>query len=233
MVDVVDSLAALVAGCLRTRPRVAVAVDGPDAAGKTTFADSLVDALPAPVVRASIDGFHHPREVRLARGSLSPEGYYLDSFDYAALDHELLQPFATGSTHVRTRVHDHAHERAAVTEARDVPETAVLVVDGVFLLRPGLRDRWDVALHLHVPPEETLRRALVRDLGLFGSEEAVRERYTQRYLPGQALYVADADPWAHADLVVDTTSPAEPRIVRVSSRATSSRNGEARRTPSP
>jgi uridine kinase len=63
-----------------------VAVDGIDAAGKTTLADNLVQPLEAhgiPVIRASIDGFHRPRADRYRRGADSPVGYYDDSFDYA------------------------------------------------------------------------------------------------------------------------------------------------------
>lgn len=44
-----------------------VGVDGVDGAGKTFFADELAGLLAArgvPVIRASVDGFHHPAEVR-------------------------------------------------------------------------------------------------------------------------------------------------------------------------
>jgi uridine kinase len=61
-----------------------VAIDGVDAAGKTTLADALAPVLASlgrPVVRASIDSFHRPRAERYERGRDSPEGYYRDSFD--------------------------------------------------------------------------------------------------------------------------------------------------------
>lgn len=56
-----------------------VAIDGVDGAGKTHFADELADVPTGrgtPVVRASVDGFHHPPEVRHRRGRGSPEGYF-------------------------------------------------------------------------------------------------------------------------------------------------------------
>jgi pantothenate kinase len=59
-----------------------VAVDGVDGAGKITFANELADAIRAlrrSVIRASVDGFHHPRAVRYERGRYSPEGYFEDS----------------------------------------------------------------------------------------------------------------------------------------------------------
>jgi uridine kinase len=39
----------------RDRDRVLVGIDGPDAAGNTTLADRLADALPEPVLRVSAD----------------------------------------------------------------------------------------------------------------------------------------------------------------------------------
>ncbi len=50
----------------------------------------LIDGRP--VIRASLDGFHNPSVVRYERGRLSPEGYYLDSFNYRALLDNLLLP---------------------------------------------------------------------------------------------------------------------------------------------
>jgi DNA-binding beta-propeller fold protein YncE len=83
------------------------------------------------------------------------------------------------------------------------PPRAVLVVDGVFLLRPELAPLWTLSVYLRVSPEESLRRALVRDVALMGSADEVRRRYRDRYLPGQALYRAEADPEAFADVVLD------------------------------
>lgn len=66
---------------------VRVAIDGVDGAGKTTLADALAPAVAAqgrPAIRASVDDFHHPRAVRYARGRHSPDGFYLDSYNYDA-----------------------------------------------------------------------------------------------------------------------------------------------------
>jgi uridine kinase len=77
-----------------------VAIDGVDAAGKTTLAGELVSFIEAyerPVIRASIDGFHNPASIRYQRGTTSPEGYYYDSFNYQALKDLLLIPLVPGS----------------------------------------------------------------------------------------------------------------------------------------
>jgi hypothetical protein len=75
-----------------------------------------------------------------------------------------------------------------------VVNRAVLVVDDVFLLRPGLRELWTLLVCLRVSAEETLRRAHRRDLELFGSAGEVQRRFLRRYLPGQVLYRQRSDP---------------------------------------
>jgi uridine kinase len=212
-VPVLADLVGLVAG-LAPGGRALVGIDGPDAAGKTTLADRLAAALPGPVVRASGDGFHRPREVRMRRGSTSAVGYYEDAFDVPRLERELLAPFASGATTVSTAVHDYGTDTPSVQQVHDVPAAAVLVVDGMFLLRPQLRHWWTVAVLLVVPEEVVLARARVRDLPLYGTPEAVEQRYRARYLPAQELYRADADPRSHADVVLDNSHPDDPVVLR-------------------
>lgn len=78
----------------------------------------------------------------------------------------------------------------------------MLVLDGVFVLRPELRSRWDLKIHLSVRPSEILRRGRIRDLGVYGSAEEVDRRYLRRYLPAQDIYQADNRPLEHADFIV-------------------------------
>ena len=208
--DVLDRLAERIAGLARTHDRVLVGIDGPDAAGKTTLADGLADRLAVPVVRASVDGFHRPRAVRRRRGELSAEGCYRDSFDLEALVDRLLRPFTAGAGRVATQVFDHRTDEPAGSSC-EVPPRAVLVVDGVFLLREPLHGLWTLSLHLHVPPGETLRRALVRDVG---DAVEVERRYRERYLPAQDLYRAEVDPVGRADVVIDNTDPRAPTVLR-------------------
>lgn len=69
-------------------------------------------------------------------------------------------------------------------------------------------------LYLHVPEHVTLVRGLARDVPGLGTAQDVRELYRQRYLPGQALYRAEADPVARADVVLDTSDAVSPSVVR-------------------
>ena len=145
-VDLLGGLVAEVSRLSALHDRVLVGIDGPDAAGKTTLADELSVALDVPTVRASIDGFHRPLEQRYERGELSPDGYYVDSFDYLALSEQCLQPFLGGSARVSMASYDLRARAEATTGVTAVPTKAVLVVDGVFLLRPELRDVWTLSV---------------------------------------------------------------------------------------
>ena len=208
-----QELAGLILAVDRPHP-VRVAIDGPDAAGKTTLADELVPFVGAsgrPVVRASIDGFHRPRAERVARGPDSPEGYFHDSFDYPALTAVLLDPLGPGGDRrFRRRVFDFRLDAPVDAPVETAPADAVLIFDGVFLLRPELAGLWDFSVFVAVAFEETVRRAAARDLALFGDEEAVRRRYAARYVPGQRLYLATAEPLARANAVVDNERPSRP-----------------------
>lgn len=193
-------------------------MDGPDAAGKTTLADELAAVLRArgrEVIRASVDGFHRPRGDRYRLGADSPEGYYRDSFDHEALRRELLDPLGPGgSREYRTGVFDFRTDSPLVTPIARAASDAVLLFDGVFLLRPELRERWDLRIFVQVEPEESLCRALLRDVELFGSREEVEHRYRTRYLPGQRIYLEEARPLAAADLIVVNDDPTAPELDR-------------------
>jgi hypothetical protein len=89
---VLDRLADAVVS-LHPDRRIRVAIDGVDGAGKTVLADALAPLIVArgrPMIRASVDDFHNTQAIRYARGRYSPEGYYLDSYNYDAFRKRLL-----------------------------------------------------------------------------------------------------------------------------------------------
>lgn len=191
-----------------------LAVDGIDAAGKTTLADELAVLLEGrgcPVIRASLDGFHRPRAERYRRGADSPEGYYHDSYDYPAMLEALLRPLGpNGDRRYRTALFDFRSDAPLETLPLLAPADALLIVDGIFLLRPELNPSWDFRLFVEISFETCIQRAVRRDLSLFGSPEAVRQRYEQRYLPAQRLYLQTVRPAGLAEAVIDNNDPANP-----------------------
>ena len=207
-----EELTGAIGATARSHP-VRVAIDGVGASGKTVLADELAARLAESgrsVIRASIDGFHRPRSERHARGGLSPEGYLDDSFDYEAVKSCLLTPLGPGGDRrYRTAVFDFRTESPVASREAMADPDAVLLFDGVFILREELRRLWDFRVFVETGFDVTLARALRRDLPLFGTEEAVRERYERRYIPGERLYLERCRPFDHADVVVSNDDPAD------------------------
>jgi uridine kinase len=217
--QVIESLADLICTIQRPHP-VRVAIDGVDAAGKTVLVDELALAIKncgRPVVRASVDGFHHPRMVRHQRGENSSEGYYRDSFDNDAILQELLIPLGPGGNRkYRRAVFDFRADAPTHEPAREAPVDAILLFDGVFLLRPQLRDYWDYSIFLEVDFEISVPRAVKRDVIQSGGKldwETTLAKYNQRYIPGQKIYLVEAQPQAFADVVMDNNDFLNPRLI--------------------
>jgi uridine kinase len=129
-----------------------VVVDGVDGSGKPVFAGQLAGVLreqARPVVRASVDDFHHPRVQRYRRGRSSPSGFWLDSFDYDRMRHDLLDPLGpAGSRRYRTAVHDLDTDQHLDLPWVVGPPGVVPVLDGLFLHRDELHDLWELSVFL-------------------------------------------------------------------------------------
>jgi uridine kinase len=211
--ELLDRLAGAIESVTTPHP-LRVAVDGPPAAGKTTLADELALLLRArgrEVIRASGESFHLPRAQRYRRGEFSPEANYYDAFDYDALRRVLLDPLGPdGDRRYQNAVYDLDTDTALSQPVTTAAADAVLLLDGVFLLRPELAGRWDLSIFVSAAFEQALDRARVRDLARLGSTAEVERRFRTRYIPAQKLYFAMARPADHADIVVHNDEPQRP-----------------------
>jgi uridine kinase len=192
-----------------------VGVDGVDGVGKTVFADTLARAVEVQgraVIRASVDGFHNPRKDRYRRGRASPEGFYLDSYDYAGLKRFLLDPLgAHGSRTYCSAIFDYLTDAPLAMRMLVAEPASVLVLDGIFLHRPELRDVWDLSIFLDAPFDVTIPRGAGRGAG-WGSSD-VHAPSNQRYIEGQRLYLRESEPQKLANFVIDYSDLAEPVVV--------------------
>ena len=199
------------------RRRARVAVDGRTAAGKTTFGHELAAVLADAgrvVLRASLDDFKRPWADRHLYDRVSGAGYYRNAFDLDAIRELLLDPAADDASGLVALCcidpltqRSHAHTRVVM------PSDGILIVDGVFALRPALRHHWDLGIWLDIGPELSIQRGTNRDASRDGAA-AAETLHRERYGPAEAIYLAEADPIAAASIVVDNTELADPRILR-------------------
>ncbi|MCG8916160.1 cytidylate kinase family protein [Actinokineospora sp. PR83] len=206
--ELISRLAEAISSATTAHP-LRVAIDGPPAAGKTTLADELADVLRVQdrdVIRATVDDFLFPRAQRYRRGRYSAEGCYFDAHDHAALRRVLLDPLGPGGDRrFRHAVYDKDADAPSSPPTTTASADAVLLFDGVFLLRPELVDRWDLRIFVSTPFEQTVDRARDRGTAPTGStaDTAEIERsWRNRYIPAQQLYFATARPTDYADVIV-------------------------------
>jgi uridine kinase len=212
-VELLERLAGAIESVTTSHP-LRVAVDGPPAAGKTTLADELALLLRSrgrEVIRTSTESFQLPRAQRYRCGEFSAEANYHDAFDYDALRRVLLDPLGPGGDRrYQQAVYDLETDAAVSQPAATASRDAVLLLDGVFLLRPELIAQWDLSIFVSVAFEQVLDRARVRDLARLGSAAEVERRFRTRYIPAQKLYFAAARPADHADIIVHNDDARRP-----------------------
>jgi uridine kinase len=187
-------LLTFLAGEIVTRKRegrpLKTGIDGRCAAGKTMLADELGQVLRSrgfEVLRPSVDGFHHPRERRYRQGEYSARGYYEDAYDYDAVIRALIGP---------------------------MPESTILLFEGIFVFRGRINAYWDYRVLVDIDAETSLARSVIRDTGVIGPAEVVRRKLEVRYEPAWQMYVAEENPEAKADVVIDNRDIAFPMILK-------------------
>jgi uridine kinase len=210
--DVARAIADLSPGRLR------VVIDGRTGSGKTTFGHELAAAvrrLGRQTLRASLDDFKNPwREAReLGYDRVSGEGYYRNAYDFASASELLLGPAGPdGSGKVVLCAHDpltgEDHRDTTVVASTD----AVLIVDSVFAFRPQYNSFWDYRIWLDVDAQLSLSRGVSRDVEALGIHEATR-LHQERYHAAEAIYVAEVDPCAMANAIIDNSDFANPKIL--------------------
>ena len=198
--------------------RLRVAIDGYTASGKTSFGHELAAAIRQrgrPTMRACLDDFKKPWRDAIEKGydRITGEGYYRNAPDFCSAQECLLEPAGPfGSGGVALCGHDPltgVDHRGVVVQAAP---NAVLIVDSVFAFRPEYNAAWDLRIWLDVDPARSLKRGIARDAALEGRAEAER-LHRDRYHASEEIYIAEVDPVAIADLVIDNNDVAHPVLV--------------------
>jgi len=142
----------------------------------------------------------------------SPEGFYLDSYDYAALRTHLLDPLAPeGSGRYRSAVYDHVTDSPLRAQEHIAPAGSVLILDGLFLHRQELHDHWDLSIFLEAPFEVTIARVAAREPGWESTDPDAPSN--RRYVEGQRIYLRENQPQNRANVVIDYSDLTAPLVV--------------------
>jgi uridine kinase len=173
----------------RTEARpILIGIDGLGGAGKTTLADAIAEARRhVQVVHG--DDFYGPEE-RDWRSWTAQQGYER-YFDHQRLASELLEPLRDGRP---GRFQRYDWGQNTLGEWVDVTPHGVVVVEGVYLLRPELRPAWDVTVFVEVPRDVRAARLHAR-----GQNDA---GWIDRWMAAEDYYEQVLDPAGLADLVV-------------------------------
>jgi uridine kinase len=189
-----DAVISLVASRRRTndhRSPLLVAIDGGGGSGKSTLAASLASTFDQLVVIHG-DDFYSPMNDEIRR-ALTAEAAYASLFDWRRLETEIALPLAEGRT---ARFHQYDWETGQVLpEPLEVPPAGIVVIEGVFSLRPELRRYWDVTIYVDTPTPIRMERMVQR------AENTPSQ--IERWEAAETFYLATEKPATWADLVVD------------------------------
>ncbi|WP_432514373.1 nucleoside/nucleotide kinase family protein [Kineococcus sp. SYSU DK001] len=142
-------------------------------------------------------GFWRPRSLRYEFGRDDPDAYYDGWFDVPGVYREVLEPLgrASGRWWVPS-LYDPGTDRASRAPREPVPDDAVLVFAGSFLLRGDVRWGFDAVAHLTTSDAAIRRRVPAGD--------------GDRVVGGWNRYLDQDDPAAAAAVVLRCEDPRHP-----------------------
>jgi uridine kinase len=197
---------------------VLVAVSGIDGSGKGFVTARIAEALRSRALRVAainVDGWLNLPDRRFS--AVDPGAhYYRHAIRFDTLFAELVLPLRERRSH-RVEV-DHTDETATAYRkcVHSYDDIDVIVLEGIFLLKPELRGYYDLSVWIECGFATALERAVPRAQEGLSPEQTIRV-YETTYFPAQRIHFARDDPQLAATLIVDNDPPrprVEPRPAR-------------------
>lgn len=165
-----------------------VCIDGFGGSGKSTLTGLI---RPEPEVSTVVEGddFYGPEGTDWA--GFSPQEGYERFFDHKRLTREVLRPLRSAE---HTRYQRYDWQNNVLDDWVELRAEGVVVVEGVYMLRPSLREFWDLSIFVNTPWSIRLDRQVSRGEN---SEDDIR-----LWTDAEKYYERTFDPAAGADLVV-------------------------------
>lgn len=202
MAEQIQALVNEIQQLANTGNRVIIAIAGPPAAGKSTFVETLQQAVAGSVV-VPMDGFHLDNSILESRGLLARKGSPA-TFDALGYYH-LIKRLRADDEIVIAPTFDRAADLSRAG-AIEIPRSArILLTEGNYLLLnqtpwQSLSELFDLTVKLSVPEAILSERLVQRWLDHGLSAEAALQRAEQNDLPNARL-VLEAS--AKADRIIN------------------------------
>jgi uridine kinase len=212
--ELLQRLAQLITQRKSAERPIVVGITGMDTSGKSEMTSALSSELRREsqhVQVVHIDDFHRPRAQRYCSDMPEPVQYYERSIDFERVARDILQPIReTGQLSVALTLLDLPSDTWTLQRSYAASDQTVVLVEGVFLFRPEVRDLIELLIYLHVDKDVVLERGRARDMPSQG--EDVMRKYHTKYLPAQRTYLAAHPPESHADVIIDNSSWQRPTV---------------------
>ena len=195
---------AMVADAVVDRDARLVAITGGVAAGKSTFAAALADALPVSASVVASDGFLLANAQLDARG-LSRRKGFPESYDAPALA-SFLDAVRAGEATASAPVYSHRTYDIVPGERQSTAGAGIVIVEGLHLASPqlGVRDHFDLVVHLDADDRDLQRWYLerFRTLRAAAADDPTSFLYPYVSIGPDALDAMALDVWRAVNLVV-------------------------------
>lgn len=179
-------------------------IDGLGGSGKTTLAESIqhhLHKIGHHAIVLHIDDFIYPKNIRYDHTEEEWFCYYHVQWRYDYLIDEVLSPVKLNKEVYKSiEIYDKTNDTYQ-KQALHISKHTILIVEGVFLQRPPLKEFFNYFIYIDVPKNERLKRVIKRDTYI-GDRKEIVEKYMNRYIPAEDKYIHDCDPVQHADYVV-------------------------------
>jgi uridine kinase len=168
-----------------------VGIDGCGGAGKSTLARGIGEAFADRVSIVRCDDFYRPL-VGEQSSELTAQQAYENYFDWRRLREEALIPLRSGQ---RARFQRHDWTTDTPAEWIEIEPREIVIVEGVFSMRPELRPLLDIAIFIETRREERVRRMSARP--------QPSTSWMARWIAAEDWYLEHIAPHRHADLVIE------------------------------
>lgn len=157
---------------LKNKNNVIIAIDGRCAAGKTTLAKALAEAVDCNVIHT--DDFFLPSERKTAE-RLSETG---GNIDYERFFEEVIVPL---KKNIPFSYRPYSCSLGEFTKPVSIIPKEVTIIEGTYSLHPYFKDYADIKVFIDISPSEQEKRLLLRNKELF-------ERFVNEWIPMEEKY---------------------------------------------